>query len=225
MDLLGGLPAEVLAVLGEPPLMEGERREDYYTLLAEIGRGAGAADSVDWLLIENVCCCVRLIRYHRTARARLMQREYEEFQKHHFWQALKSGVLEKFESIYVGADRSQEMAHMAELYREVRRYSSLSHREELDELAGGVEFDRDKLTIDHRLAHAEAVLSATDKLRPIDRLIETLEARLEKVLQQIDRRHLVTAKLYEMAHTIIDAPALARDQLSPPVEGLESEGH
>ena len=66
------VPAEVLILIKNPPLLKGESKEDYYGLLAALARDVRPADLAEWLWLIELLNCVWEIFRNGQFRAKLI---------------------------------------------------------------------------------------------------------------------------------------------------------
>ena len=66
------VPAEILILIKNPPLLKGESKEDYYGLLAALARDVRPADLAEWLWLIELLNCVWEIFRNGRFRAKLI---------------------------------------------------------------------------------------------------------------------------------------------------------
>lgn len=188
------LPAEVLALIGHPALLESESEEDYYRLLKAMGDAAGAVDLIDWMLVDNACSCAWSLRQLRHARVDFLNSVVSEELIDDVENAHEE-TLSAIEDMIEEADEDikPKLKKHLRLAREALDddESPEKHFDEVRELMQ-VEFGTAK---SFATSFAKMIVRDATKMEPIDRLIEKFEIRLERSLREIDRRHLNAVKI------------------------------
>lgn len=193
------IPEDLLAIFGAPPIISGESADDYFDLLGRMGLAAGAADAIDWLLVEQACALAWSLRRMRAAREKLVERRMDHnimvaAEKAWTKEVLKAAWDRLATDDGVLKEEKEEVLDLIAQHDDYRTTHD-DRRMSLDELAArfGIEIRRDQ--VDRDSALASAVNSASVDFKSLDGLIEKAEGRFEKTLREIDRRHLHHAKL------------------------------
>lgn len=200
----GELSPEVAEVLGSPPLIKGEDPEEYRRLLAALGAGAGAADIADWLLVDQAAITYWALRRMRDGKEWLLEEGTKQRTEEATRGALEDAVLEAAEKLRQQAEASSARILKSHLdaYFEGDDPAKLK-LSKIKELAQWLGLEPDNYVGRHELALAETLSESATELQPLEGLIETYTGRLQRILREIDRRHLDAAKLQLVADEVL----------------------
>jgi hypothetical protein len=155
------VPAEVLILIKNPPLLKGESKEDYYCLLAALARDVRPADLAEWLWLIELLNCVWEIFRNGRFRAKLI-----DMNRH---QALGTVILKHMPERTMGPrDLAEAVAGWNASPGRYKNYE-----------------------IDPETVPAMAFSQAARSLEKIDKISERLQRRWDSILQQLeDRREM-----------------------------------
>ena len=168
-DILApAIPGNIRSLLGDPPLLPGEDRKAYDTLMGAVSRDLNPTGVMEWTFVEDFVYATLAIRTLRKAKTELLRDGRQE------------ALAEAFTETYEMDDRPPDEAqHMAKL--EAGRFQELPdhHKEEVVQHLGFMGLTLDSVMargLVRRLGHIDA----------IERMISMYLSRRESALRQLD---------------------------------------
>lgn len=198
------VPEEILALLADPPTLQGEDDDKYYDMLANTGFAVGARDLVDWILVETACSIAWYLRQLRAARTQFLDQQVKLART-----AAKRPDIVKLAKGIAGEDilnmTQDQMTKKLVAALTKKNNDNEQHHSFMAQALGEImnqpgEFDG--------LSLASVLVSEGEPLKVIEGLIESQERRYAGILREVDRRHLATAKLQSMLAEYVDGPNL-----------------
>lgn len=181
------VPAEILALIQDPPLLKGESLREYFSLFSALVSDVAPTDIVEWLWLVQFSDCTWEIFRNRRFRALIVD--------------LQRGAA--YGALILKASPSGTM-HPAEYNRRVARC-----KENPDYLS--------EFGIDPGVVPATALVQVAVKLELIDKGLERLYRRCDSILHQLEYRREVFAHRARCAanrilkEEIVEAPKIVPD--------------
>lgn len=186
-SLVGSIPKEITALLGEPNLMRGESHADFNALLLSIANSVAARDIVVWSWCQDVTYQIwESRRFQRIRNGILLEAQVQV-------------VEELLKSTHDAADSI--LARLYDIFdvkNEARKWAiDPDFAEKIDERLHLRGYSRSSVL-------AKAYVQSAPALAQIDQGIANLEARRMATLREISRHDAATARRLEEVSKVIE---------------------
>ncbi len=179
------IPAAIAALLGEPVLMRGEKREEFDAYLLAVAVAVGARDIVGWSQCSDIVCQTWEARRFQKIRAGILLEAQVE---------VVTGLLR---STYDAGEIPATLYSVVNAQSEARKWASnVEFGAKIDDRLDARGHDRSSVL-------ADAYLRCASQLIQIDKCISDLEARRMMTLREIARHDAAMAKRLEQASSEI----------------------
>ena len=163
MSKLPKVPATILPLIQIPPLLKGESAQEYYELLGDLASEMQPDDLIEWLWMIQFLDCS--------------------------WEIFRN---RRFRALLVDAQRNRAMDVIITKTLPYDSGPSIEFDQHLARWKGNPEFFI-KYDIDPRAVGAKAFVQVIASLDQIDKVMERLQRRADKIVEQLEYRREVFA--------------------------------
>jgi hypothetical protein len=176
-DIKVALPFSVWKNVNKPPIIPGERAEDYEDFFSQISAAVQPKDMIEWLLTEDIVALAWEVNRLRR---------------------LKVGILDFAHEGALGDVLAQHQV----VPRERARGTALDYRVGIDRRRVHAKLKHDGFSMD--MVMGKALEKKIDIVERVDRLLMAAGARRDAVLREIERRRDSLASRMRRAIDVVD---------------------